>query len=77
MRSSGIGFQQVDGRFAAGVLKEAPDTVRHVDDVVLFVDDDGRRGILLEQPLVEIGRRQPFPRPQLGGALLGVADLSR
>ena len=47
------------GRVAAGVLQVAAGPLRHVHDIVLFVDDDGGRRVLLEHPLVQVAGRQP------------------
>ena len=41
-------LQKVDRRFAPRVLQIASGTLREMDDVVLFVDDNRRRRVLLQ-----------------------------
>ena len=54
------GPQQVVRGFAAGELQVAPGARREVHDVVVLVDDHGRRPVLLEQLVVQVGVREPL-----------------
>ena len=53
---------QVARRFAAGDLEETADPLGQVHDVVVLGRDERRRGISLEQALVQLARRNPFGR---------------
>ncbi len=46
--------QQVGRRLASLYLHEAPCALGHVQDVVIFVDDDGGRRVMLKQALVQL-----------------------
>ena len=70
------GGQKVVRRVAARVVQVASGVLRQMNDLVVFIDNNGRWSVLLEQALMQICGRQPLARSLFGVPIVPLLRLA-